>query len=68
VTTVVVVDDHPLFRHGLVELLDTVPDVEVLDSCADGESAVRRTVELRPDVVLLDLNLPLSTWARAATC
>ncbi len=57
-TTVVVVDDHPLFRHGLVELLDTVPDVEVLDSCADGESAVRRTVELRPDVVLLDLNLP----------
>ena len=57
-TTVVVVDDHPLFRHGLVELLDTVPDVEVLDSCADGASAVRRTVELRPDVVLLDLNLP----------
>ena len=57
-TTVVVVDDHPLFRHGLVELLDTVPDVEVLDSCADGTSAVRRTVELRPDVVLLDLNLP----------
>jgi DNA-binding NarL/FixJ family response regulator len=58
VTTVVVVDDHPLFRHGLVELLGTVPDVEVLDSCADGASAVRRTVELRPDVVLLDLNLP----------
>ena len=57
-TTVVVVDDHPLFRHGLVELLGTVPDVEVLDSCADGASAVRRTVELRPDVVLLDLNLP----------
>jgi DNA-binding NarL/FixJ family response regulator len=55
---VVIVDDHPLFRHGLAGLLATVPDVEVLDSCADGGSGVRRTVELRPDVVVLDLNLP----------
>ena len=55
---VLVVDDHPLFRHGLTGLLATVADVEVLDSCADGESGVRRAVELRPDVVLMDLNLP----------
>lgn len=55
---VIVVDDHPLFRQGVVGLLATVPDVEVVASCADGESGVRRTVELRPDVVLMDLNLP----------
>jgi DNA-binding NarL/FixJ family response regulator len=58
VIRVLVVDDHPLFRHGLTGLLATVADVEVLDSCADGESGVRRAVELRPDVVLMDLNLP----------
>ena len=55
---VVVVDDHPLFRQGLAGLLSTVPDVEVLDSCPDGHSGVRRALELRPDVVVMDLNLP----------
>ena len=55
---VIVVDDHPLFRKGVVGLLATVPDVEVVASSADGESGVRQTIELRPDVVLMDLNLP----------
>ena len=55
---VLVVDDHPLFREGLAGLLATVEDVEVVDSVGDGESAVRRTTELEPDVVLMDLNLP----------
>ncbi|HET6967090.1 MAG TPA: response regulator transcription factor [Ornithinibacter sp.] len=56
--SVLVVDDHPLFRDGLTGLLATVPDVAVLDAVGDGESAVQRAVELRPDVVLMDLNLP----------
>ena len=55
---VLVVDDHPLFRDGLTALLDTVPDVTVLDAVGDGESAVVRAGELSPDVVLMDLNLP----------
>lgn len=55
---VLVVDDHPLFRDGLGALLATVPDLEVVGSVGDGESAVRRAVETRPDVVLMDLNLP----------
>jgi DNA-binding NarL/FixJ family response regulator len=56
--TVLVVDDHPLFRDGLVGLLATVDDVEVVGAVGDGESAVRRSLELTPDVVLMDLNLP----------
>lgn len=55
---VLVVDDHPLFRDGLAGLLATVDDVEVVDAVGDGETAVRRSAELAPDVVLMDLNLP----------
>ncbi len=55
---VLVVDDHPLFRDGLTGLLQTVDGIEVVDSAGDGETAVRRTLELGPDVVLMDLNLP----------
>lgn len=56
--TVLVVDDHPLFRDGLRGLLATVDDIEVLDAVADGTAAVQRCAELAPQVVLMDLNMP----------
>ena len=55
---VLVVDDHPLFRAGITSLLETVPDMEVVGEAADGDAAIHRTLETRPDVVLMDLNLP----------
>ena len=55
---VLVVDDHPMFREGLIGLFRTVDGVEVVGAVGDGESAVRETLELTPDVVLMDLNLP----------
>jgi DNA-binding NarL/FixJ family response regulator len=55
---VVLVDDHPVFRHGLTALLAAMPDIEVLAEGATGHDAVRLAAELRPDVVVMDLNMP----------
>jgi DNA-binding NarL/FixJ family response regulator len=56
-TTVVLVDDHPVFRKGLRTLLEEL-GVEVLDEAADGEAGVELVLRARPDVVLMDLQMP----------
>ncbi len=55
---VMVVDDHDLFRSGLRRLLDEHDDLEVIADARRGDEAVRRAAELRPDVVVLDINMP----------
>ena len=55
---VLVVDDHPLFRDGVVGLLAAVPDMETVGTAGSGAEAVREATLSRPDVVLMDLNLP----------
>ena len=55
---VLVVEDHPFFRKGVVALLEAVPDLSVAGVAVSGEDAVARAPELRPDVVLMDLQLP----------
>jgi DNA-binding NarL/FixJ family response regulator len=59
VIRVLVVDDHPVVRHGLVSILRYEPDIEVVGAAADGQEALRLILEQQPDVVLLDLRLPL---------
>jgi len=53
-----VVDDHPVFRHGLRNVLALQPDISIVGEAADGEAAIEKALELRPDVVLMDINLP----------
>jgi len=55
---VVVADDSLLVREGVVRLLSTAPDIEVVASCADYDSALAATDELDPDVVLTDIKMP----------
>lgn len=61
----VVVDDHPMFRRGVVGLLQSVSDTVVVGEAATGEEAVALATALRPDVVLMDLNLPAMTGVEA---
>lgn len=55
---VLVADDHATFTRTISLLLADEADIEVVGTAADGEEAVQRTSELRPDVVLMDLNMP----------
>ncbi|MET7423013.1 response regulator transcription factor [Dactylosporangium sp. NPDC005555] len=56
--TVLIADDHPMFRKGLRALLQTMPGVEVVAEAADGDEAIRLAESLRPRLVLLDLQMP----------
>lgn len=68
---VLVVDDHPLFRKGVVHALGGEPGIEVIGEAAGGEEALRLAQELLPDIVLLDVSMPgwdgLVTAERIAT-
>jgi DNA-binding NarL/FixJ family response regulator len=56
---VLIADDHPVFRDGLASLLATQPDVAVVGTAADGAEAVGLATDLAPDVVVMDLQMPV---------
>ena len=53
-----IVDDHPMFRQGLCDVLETDPQMSVIGEAADGDVAIELAFELEPDVILMDINLP----------
>jgi DNA-binding NarL/FixJ family response regulator len=57
-TTVLLVDDHPLVRAGLTTLISTTEDLEIVGEAAGGEQSVTMAADLKPDVVLMDLSMP----------
>jgi DNA-binding NarL/FixJ family response regulator len=52
-------DDQALFREALRTLLSVQPDIEIVGEASNGEEAVRRALELKPDVILMDLQMPV---------
>lgn len=55
---VLIADDHPVMRNGLAALLASLPDIEVVAAVADGREAIDAVMRHRPDVALLDLQMP----------
>ncbi len=56
--TVMIVEDHPLFGQGLRRVLEEEEDIEIIAEVGDGKLAVQRAIELQPNVILMDVNLP----------
>lgn len=62
---VLIADDHEVFRHGLEQALASEPDIDVVGSAIDGLAAAEQAVVLTPDVVLMDLRMPVLTGVEA---
>ncbi len=63
---VLVADDHPVFRYGMRAMLGAEPDFELVAEATDGEEAVAQALELEPDVILMDINMPKTNGIEAA--
>lgn len=56
--TVMIADDHVLLREGLKQILDLEEDIDVVAQAGDGKEAVEKAMKCKPDVILLDINMP----------
>ncbi len=57
-TRVLIVDDHPMVAEGIQSILERYEDIEVVGTLSSGQAAVDQAVDLAPDVILMDLNMP----------
>jgi len=64
-TSVFIADDHPVLRQGLVGLLGMEDDLTVVGEAEDGQTAITEALRLRPDVIIMDLRMPLATGPEA---
>lgn len=65
--TILLVDDHPVVRHGLRGMLETEPGLTVIGEAASGAEGVTLTAELNPDIILMDLRMPGMDGVEATT-
>ena len=57
-TKILLADDHELFLEGLAELMKKKPDIELIGRAKDGTEAISQAVNLKPDIILLDITMP----------
>jgi DNA-binding NarL/FixJ family response regulator len=62
---IVVVDDHALFRAGLISLLSQMPDIEVVGEGGNGKEAIEIVMRTQMDIILLDVNMPIMNGVEA---
>jgi DNA-binding NarL/FixJ family response regulator len=55
---ILIAEDHPLYRKGMISLLQSIPEFEVVGEASTGEEAVARASQLHPEVILMDLQMP----------
>lgn len=56
---ILITDDHQLFREGIANLLSASPQIEIVDQAENGQEAIEKAKKLKPDIVIMDLNLPV---------
>ena len=66
-TKILFADDHQIVREGLARLIDREDDMRIVAEAENGADAVRRARELKPDLIILDLRMPVKDGATAAT-
>jgi DNA-binding NarL/FixJ family response regulator len=62
---VLIADDHPLYRAGLRALLNSVPETEIVGEAHTGEEAVKQAATFQPDVILMDIKMPVMNGIHA---
>ena len=65
--TVLLADDHAVLRAGLKTLFNAQPDIEVVAEATNGEETIRKSLELVPDIVLMDISMPVMDGIEAST-
>lgn len=61
----IIVEDHTLLRVGLITMIATDPSIEVVGEAANGQEAVRQAIDLKPDLILMDINMPIMNGTEA---
>lgn len=62
---VLIADDHSLFRKGLEQILELENDIEVVGEASNGKEVIEKAIELNPDVILMDINMPIKNGINA---
>ena len=65
-TTVIICDDHPIFRHGLMRIIERDESLEIVGECGDGDSALELIKTVKPQIAILDITMPGKTGLNVA--